>query len=267
MIARHQAPERPPRAAFGLYKRVLLGALVLVLATATAGAAAVLLTLEKVTTIIGHNHPIELPKGAVTEAQAGDPQTLLVLGSDHRFGERTLRKGSLARSDTIMLIHLDPHAAATTVLSIPRDLKIDIPGHGPDKINAAYSLGGPAKVLATVKELLGPNVPINHVINVKFHGFQKLVNYVDWRVRRRRPALLPLQRGSPARPGSTPRSTSNPATRSSSAPQALAYVRYRHTDSDFVRAGRQQDFLRQVKDQIATSKLLNQHADDPQRRQ
>jgi LCP family protein required for cell wall assembly len=157
-----------------------------------------------------------------------------------------------------MLIHLDPHAAATTVLSIPRDLKIDIPGHGPDKINAAYSLGGPAKVLATVKELLGPNVPINHVINVQFHGFQKLVNYVDGVYVDVDQFYYHSNAGVP----STRQYSEidiKPGYQKLVGSQALAYVRYRHTDSDFVRAGRQQDFLRQVKDQIATSKLLNQH--------
>ena len=55
--------------------------------------------------------------------------------------------GSGARSDTIMLVRLDPDSDATTLMSLPRDLKVEIPGHGTDKINAAYELGGPRLTL------------------------------------------------------------------------------------------------------------------------
>ena len=55
------------------------------------------------------------------------------------------------------------------MMSLPRDLKVQIPGHGTDKINAAYELGGPQLTLKTVKQLTG--LSINHVINVDFSGF------------------------------------------------------------------------------------------------
>ena len=59
------------------------------------------------------------------------------------------------RSDTIILLRLDPGAGQTAVMSIPRDLKVRIPGHGIGKINAAYADGGPKLSVATVKQLFG----------------------------------------------------------------------------------------------------------------
>ena len=83
----------------------------------------------------------------ITEAEAGKAQTILVLGSDRRFDEDKrnnprLRRSVPARSDTVMLIRLDPHQPATSILSLPRDLRVEIPGHGTDKLNQAYTLGG-----------------------------------------------------------------------------------------------------------------------------
>ena len=54
-----------------------------------------------------------------------------------------------------MLVRLDPHKEATAIMSLPRDLKVHIPGHGVDKINASYELGGPTLTLETVKQLTG----------------------------------------------------------------------------------------------------------------
>jgi LCP family protein required for cell wall assembly len=98
--------------------------------------------------------------------------TVLVLGSDRRPGEGP----GTSRSDSIMLVRSDPSRGRMVELSIPRDLRVDIPGHGQDKINAAYSLGGPPLAIRTVRRLLGPDVPINHVALVGFAGFRKLVD-------------------------------------------------------------------------------------------
>jgi len=256
----HRNPERPPRVAFGVYKRIILGAILVILATATAGSAAVLLTTQKIVDILKHGEngkSLKFHPHVLTAADAGKPQTLLVLGSDKRFHDpRGPQKYSNARSDTIMLVHLDPNAAATTVLSIPRDLQVTIPDHGTDKINAAYSLGGPDLVARTVKNLLGPQVKINHVINVQFHGFQNAVKFlhgvyvdVDQFYYHSNAGLPPSLQYSEI--------DIKPGYQKLVGSQALAYVRYRHTDSDFIRADRQQDFLRQVKDQVGTSGLIN----------
>jgi LCP family protein required for cell wall assembly len=97
-----------------------------------------------------------------------DPSTTLVLGSDRR------PDGGPGRSDSILLIHVDPGANRIAELSIPRDLRVTIPGHGDDRINVAYTLGGPALAIQTVRALTG--IPINHVVVVDFSGFRELVD-------------------------------------------------------------------------------------------
>ena len=71
----------------------------------------------------------------------------MILGSDRRPKNNVEGASGGARSDTIMLVRLDPDKKATAIMSLPRDLKVEIPGHGTDKINAAYELGGPRLTL------------------------------------------------------------------------------------------------------------------------
>jgi LCP family protein required for cell wall assembly len=101
--------------------------------------------------------------------------TILVLGSDARTGESIdeSQQGP-SRADTIMLVH----AALGSVrkLSIPRDIEADVPGHGTQKINAAYALGGPALTIETVESFLGNGIEINHLLEVDFRNFPKLVD-------------------------------------------------------------------------------------------
>jgi polyisoprenyl-teichoic acid--peptidoglycan teichoic acid transferase len=224
------------------------GFLLMVVLTAGASATAGLLAIKQVAQRI----PKIKQEVPVAPTKPGKPQTLLLLGSDRRFKDRNDKHA--ARSDTIMLIRLDPHQEATTLLSIPRDLKTLIPGYGYDKINSAYSLGGPKLTLETVKQLLG--IKINHVINVNFSGFRKAVDlvgcvYVD--VDRR---YYHSNAGLPAA-AQYAEINIHPGYQKLCGKQALDYVRFRHADSDLVRAARQQDFLREAKDQISSSSLIN----------
>ena len=223
------------------------GGLLMVLLTAAATATAGLLAIKDVADRIpklAQDVPVEPTK-------PGKPQTLLLLGSDRRYVDRNSKNA--ARSDTIMLIRLDPGQEATTLLSIPRDLKTEIPGYGYDKINSAYSLGGPKLTLRTVKELLG--IKVNHIINVNFSGFRKAVDllgcvYTD--VDRR------YYHSNAGLPASVQYAEINirPGYQKLCGKKALDYVRFRHADSDLVRAARQQDFLRQAKDQIGVSRIF-----------
>jgi LCP family protein required for cell wall assembly len=102
--------------------------------------------------------------------------TILVLGSDARTGESIDEsQAGPSRADTIMLVHAS--LGSVRKLSIPRDIQVDIPGHpGVNKINAAYALGGPALMIKTVESFLGNGVEINHLIEVDFKDFPKLVD-------------------------------------------------------------------------------------------
>jgi LCP family protein required for cell wall assembly len=107
----------------------------------------------------------------------GDALTFLVVGSDSREGLEDLEHfGDFAgsRGDVVMLVRLDPADGAAQMLSIPRDLWVDIPGHGEGKINAAYSYGGPSLMVQTIQENLG--IPVNHYVEIGFVGFQELVD-------------------------------------------------------------------------------------------
>jgi LCP family protein required for cell wall assembly len=190
-------------------------------------------------------------KGVLDDVDPGGPQTILVLGSDRRYID--IQTHSPVRSDTIMLIRLDPSKDATALMSIPRDLKVDIPGYGENKINQAYALGGPKLSIKTIRQLLG--IPINHVVNVNFGGFRRAVDrlgcvYVDvdrhyYHSNLGLPAFLQYAEiNVPA------------GYQKLCGQKALDYVRYRHGDNDFVRGARQQDFLSQAKDQIGVTKLF-----------
>jgi LCP family protein required for cell wall assembly len=102
--------------------------------------------------------------------------TVLVIGSDarppgtHEGGANVV--GQPSRSDTLMLIRTGGGSSAR--LSIPRDTIVDIPGHGQDKVNAAYAIGGTALTITTLKRYLG--IDINHVVEVNFVNFPKFIN-------------------------------------------------------------------------------------------
>src|SRR4051812_44854186 len=244
--------ERPPRPAFGVYKRAALGAVSILLLTAAAVATTVLLQVKTSVDIFNSvTHRIPHIKGALDGVSARGPQTILVLGGDRRVAD--IKAKNPVRSDTIMLLRLDPSKGATAVVSIPRDLKVDIPGHGTAKINQAYSDGGPALTVRTVRQLLG--IPINHVVNVNFGGFRGIVTrlkcvYVD--IDRR---YYHTNAGLGA--GQQYAAINIPAGYQKLCGQkALDYVRYRHGDNDFIRSARQQDFLRQAKEQISLGTLF-----------
>jgi LCP family protein required for cell wall assembly len=101
------------------------------------------------------------------------PTTILVLGTDG--GTQQGRQGA-RRSDSIVLLQTDPRRHRLAYLSIPRDLRVEIPGYGTAKINAAFQVGGATLALKTIRTLTG--MPINHVAFVDFDGFRELIDAV-----------------------------------------------------------------------------------------
>ena len=100
---------------------------------------------------------------------------ILVLGSDVRSGESIDESQSgPGRSDTIMLVH--SAFGSVRKLSIPRDVEVEVPGHGINKINAAYAFGGPALTIETVESFLGNGIEINHVVEVDFKNFPDFID-------------------------------------------------------------------------------------------
>ena len=230
-----------------MWKRFLAGGVLVILLSATAVASGVLLQVHETIAVFQKSStPIPGIKNELDKVDPGGPQTILVLGSDGRYGE----KGLPVRSDTMIVVRLDPDKNATAIMSIPRDLKVQIPGYGTGKINSAFAFGGPRLAVRTVKALL--NLPISHVVNVNFNGFQRAVNrlgcvYVD--IDRR-------YFNDHGGPGGYATIDLKPGYQKLCGSDSLDYVRYRHTDDDFVRAARQQDFLRQAKGQIGLGKVF-----------
>jgi len=233
----------------GLWKRLLLGALLVVFAAAGATAVAAFHEVDKVVDALELGPELKLGKGQLAETDPGSPQTLMILGSDERPKDNVEGAGG-ARSDTIMLVRLNPDKEATAIMSLPRDLKVEIPGHGPDKINAAYELGGPQLTLDTVKAVTG--LSINHVINVHFKGFWRAVNAVGC-------VYADIDRRYYNDSAEYAFIDVKPGYQRMCGRKALQYVRFRHEDTDIVRAARQQDFLRQAKQQITASELFDNH--------
>jgi polyisoprenyl-teichoic acid--peptidoglycan teichoic acid transferase len=241
VIADETGPPRPGRR---MTWRALLASFVIVLMSAAGIGAIGLLQIDELQDVFSEaadGRSLDLPE--ITPSEAGKPQTIMLLGTDERLGADA---GSGQRSDTIILVRLDASAEAITVMSIPRDLKVTIPGYQlPDKINAAYSNGGAALTLKTVKELLSrPGEPfkINHVVEVNFVGFRDMVDYLGC-------AYVDVDRdyfNDVGGPTGYATIDVNEGYQRLCGNDALDYVRYRHTDSDLVRAARQQDFMRQL---------------------
>ncbi|HEX2048512.1 MAG TPA: LCP family protein [Acidimicrobiales bacterium] len=162
------------------------------------------------------------------------------------------------RSDTIMILHIDPKQQKAAILSIPRDLYVTIPGSGRDKINAAFSVGGPPLLIRTIKETLG--VEINHYVEVDFAGFERIVNTIGG---------VKVYVDHPARDFMTGLDIPSAGCNELDGYQALAYVRSRYyetyergrwvsgSNSDLDRIARQQDFIRRIMKKAVSAGLTN----------
>ena len=241
-----EPPPKPKR----YWWRFTLASLVIVSVTAAATASSILLYVGSIADALSHNDVLQNKvERVLAETEGGEPQNILILGSDKRASE----PGDPGRSDTTILLRLDPDNDAIALMSIPRDLKVEIPGYGTEKFNAAYTYGGPKLALQVVKEVTG--LPINHVVNVDYLGFVRAVYaigcvYVD--VDRR---YFHSNLGVPASEQYAEINV-QPGYQLMCGKKALEYVRYRHTDTDLVRAARQQDFLSAARQRVPIGDLV-----------
>ena len=144
------AEGKPPRAK-PLWARFLAASLVIVISMAAATSISLLLYLTDIAEGLNDNDALAGLREQLIEADGGDPQTILIIGSDKRLGPEG--QGDPGRSDTTILLRVDPDKDAIALLSIPRDLKVNIPGYGVAKFNEAYTVGQEDKTLKTVKQL------------------------------------------------------------------------------------------------------------------
>jgi polyisoprenyl-teichoic acid--peptidoglycan teichoic acid transferase len=241
-----EPPPKPKR----YWWRFTLASVVIIAVTGAATAASILLYVGSIANALSHNNVLQNKvERFLSATNGGEPENIVILGSDKRASEPE----DPGRSDTTLLLRLDPDKNAIALMSIPRDLKVEIPGYGTGKFNEAYSYGGPKLTLQVVKELTG--LPINHVVNVDYLGFVRAVDaincvYVD--VDRR---YFHSNEGGAA-PEQYAEINVQPGYQLLCGKKALQYVRYRHTDTDLVRAARQQDFLSAARQRVPIDQLV-----------
>jgi polyisoprenyl-teichoic acid--peptidoglycan teichoic acid transferase len=239
-----------PKPGRRLFKKYLIGIALIVVSVGAATSVAAFDEVNNVVDAIRKGDKLDLG-GDIAEADAGKPQTIMLIGSDKRAkGARDYADGG-ARSDTLILVRLDPSKKRTALLSLPRDLKVHIPGRGVDKLNAAYAYGGARLTLKTVKRLTG--LTINHVVNVDFGGFRDAVNSIGC-------VYVDIDRhyfNDNSGPDQYATINVDAGYQQLCGQDALDYVRYRHEDTDLVRSARQQDFIRQAKEQVGVGKIIS----------
>ena len=184
-----------------------------------------------------------------------DPATILVVGTD---GRKTPDRRDARRSDTLLLLRTEPDKHRLSYLSIPRDLRVDIPGYGSAKINAANQFGGPALTIATVRALTG--LQVDHVVVLDFDGFRELIDAIGGidldvpKPIRSKPFDCPYK---PAKCQTWEGWRFGKGEQHMDGRRALVYARIRTntldpSDNDVTRVGRQQAVADAVGDKIAS---------------
>jgi len=231
------------------------------------------------------NEIANTPEVRPTRVAAGPPPTILrdpfnvlVIGVDLRAG----RTDEGARSDTLIVVHVDPRDKWASMLSIPRDTYAQIPnaaceGAGGTKINAAYSCGyrnaealygpgteptaaGAGLAAATVEQFLG--IKIDYTAQVDFDGFQKLIDTLGGITLEVPRTILDAQ--YPTEDNGYMRLYIPAGLQRMDGTTALRYARTRHADSDFGRAQRQQQVLQAALSEVKRQGVLEQIEAAPQ---
>src|SRR5919204_29307 len=252
-MTRYRQPEPEPRSAWQLIRVVALWTILAALVVAGGAAGAAYLRAHRfVAAVAPKTKQDKATAKRLDVAVPGQPTTALVIGTDKRKGKEAEVTG---RSDTLMLVRADPQTDSISLLSFPRDLLVTIkcPGRPSyvDRINAAFTECGSLGSVETVRALTG--IPINYFITVNFRGFMQLVDnlggiWIDVDHR--------YYCGASNCPGISAIDL-QPGYQRLRAFDALAYVRYRHFDTDLYRVARQQLFLKALKQQITASLDLN----------
>jgi polyisoprenyl-teichoic acid--peptidoglycan teichoic acid transferase len=198
-----------------------------------------------------------------TPAADDGVQNILVVGVDNDAGleddPRMQGRDEGLRSDTIMVLRIDPSKSKAALLSFPRDLYVPLGGDGgTDRINAALPFGGPDLLIRTITENFG--IQINHYVQVNFAQFEKLVDVVGG---------VPISFDKPVRDEWTGLEIDEPGCITMSGSEALDYVRSRHFEyfedgewnedpaADLSRISRQQDFIQKAVERAASKGLRN----------
>ena len=249
-MRRYRAAPPPRRSRANRMARVLGWTLLGLLVVASGLAGGLFLWFhQSVAAVRAHSADVIRAERQLNVTLPGQASIALLLGDNQRAG---IERSAGGRSDTIMLLRADPKTNTVSLLSIPRDLQV--PVYCPrssqplstTRIDYAFAWCGATGSLETVQKLTG--LRINYLITVNFHGFKEIVNNLGgiW--------LDVDRRYYNKNTGSAVSDFSNidlqPGYQLLSGGSALEFVRFRHTDSDFYRQARQQEFLRALKSEV-----------------
>ncbi len=170
-------PPPPPARSRVWLKRTLVTLLVLANLVVFGGYFALRFYTGKIDDELNKNEEV-VAALAQRSASRQDPVNFLLLGSDSRENLPDDFEGKFGsfggeRADVIMIVQLIPEDGTLRILSLPRDLRVDITGHGTNKINAAFAFGGGALTVQTVTQYTG--IPVHHYAEIDFFGFSSLV--------------------------------------------------------------------------------------------
>ena len=184
------------------------------------------------------------PEKKAARMASPDKTVVMLMGVDER-------EGDVGRSDTLMIATLDAKKHKAAILSVPRDTRVKIKGHGFDKINAAYAYGGHKLTQNTVEDLLG--VEMEHYVIINVNAFTKIIDAIggiDINVEKRMyyedpwddngGLVINLYPGQQHMDGKT----------------AITYVRYRDEEGDIGRITRQQKFMKAVMDKLTSPSII-----------
>ena len=175
---------------------------------------------------------------------AKDKATIMIMGVDERDDD-------VGRSDTLMIASIDPKANQVNLLSVPRDTRVKIKGHGFDKINAAYAYGKEKLSEDTVERLLG--VDIDHYIIINTKSFKKIIDAIggiDIDVPKR------MHYEDPWDDDGGLIIDFQPGMQHMDGAKAVTYVRYRDEEGDLGRIRRQQDFMRACMEKVVSPAII-----------
>ena len=175
---------------------------------------------------------------------AKDKATIMIMGVDERDDD-------VGRSDTLMIASIDPKTKQASLLSVPRDTRVKIKGHGFDKINAAYAYGKQKLSQDTVENLLGVNIDHYVIINTK--SFKKVIDAIggiDIDVPKR------MHYEDPWEDDGGLIIDFQPGMQHMDGAKAVTYVRYRDEEGDLGRIRRQQDFMRACMEKVLSPAII-----------
>jgi LCP family protein required for cell wall assembly len=207
---------------------------------------------------------VDLADSLDDEPDGDSAQNFLLVGTDSAAGldpddpVTNGREDLGVLADTIMVLRVDPDSPQAQLLSLPRDLYLDVPGAGEQKLNSALSIGGQEALISTIQDNLG--IPIHHYLQVDFRGFKELVAAIDG---------VPFFFDTPVRDTATGLFVGHRGCVTLGPDQALAYARSRHLEyregdewisdgtADLGRISRQQDFIRRALARTVSEGLAN----------